>query len=32
MYPKKMKTLIQKHVHPNVHGSIIYDDQDMEAT
>ena len=33
IYPKKTKTLIQKDTFtPNVHGSIIYNSQDMEAT
>ena len=32
MYLKKMKTQIQKDIHnPNVHISIIYNSQDMEA-
>ena len=33
IYPKKPKTLIQKtYMNPNVHSSIIYNCQDMEAT
>jgi len=33
IYPKKMKTLIslKRFMHPNVHCSIIYNSQDMEA-
>ena len=29
---KKMETLIQSHIHFNVHSNIIYNCQDMEAT
>ena len=31
IYPKNPKTLIQKNMHPNVHYSIIYKSQAMEA-
>ena len=26
------KPILQKYMHPNVHSSIIYNSQDMEAT
>ena len=33
IYPKKMKTLVQKYTcTPSVHSSTIYNSQDMEAT
>ena len=32
IYIEKMKTLIQKGRHPDVHSSTIYNSQDMEAT
>ena len=32
IYPKKMKILAQKDMHPYIHCTIIYDRQDMEAT
>ena len=32
IYPKKMKTLIWKDMHPNVHSSNIYNSEDVEAT
>jgi len=32
IYPKKTKNTNKKHMHPNVHSSIMYNSQDMEAT
>ena len=32
IYPKKTKsTTLKRYIHPNVHSSIIYNSQDMEA-
>ena len=31
-YPKKNPTNLKRYMHPNVHCSIIYNCQDMEAT
>ena len=32
IYPEEMKILLQRYMHLNVHSSIIYNSQDMEAT
>ena len=31
IYSYKMKTLIWRYTHPNVHNSIIHNSQDMET-
>ena len=31
-YPEKKITNLKRYIHPSVHGSIIYNRQDMEAT
>ena len=30
IYPEKMKTNSKRYMHPNVHGSTVYNSQDME--
>ena len=32
MYPEKMKTNLKRYIYPNIHSSIIYNIQDIEAT
>ena len=32
VYPEKMKILILKYTHSNIHNSTVYNSQDMETT